>query len=141
MIELLREYRKEGTFGVMTLEDGAVFATVERPWLDNKPGISCIPEGVYRLALRVSPIIQRTTHDKYQRGWEVTDVPKRSMIMIHIANFVHELQGCIGVGLRHGFIGVLYGVQSSAVAFDRLMSRLATRDEWYIEIKGAEKNV
>ena len=43
-------YSPMGTFGVLTVDDFECY-TVERPWLDNKPRESCIPEGVYRLEL------------------------------------------------------------------------------------------
>jgi len=135
MIELLRRYNPDGTFGQMTLEDGSVFATVERPWLDNQVGVSCIPEGVYTLALRDSEVVNRTTHGKYQRGWNVTNVPERSLIMIHIANFPHDVQGCIGVGLKQGYLAGKYAVLQSRFAFDRLMAKLALKDTWTLEIK------
>jgi hypothetical protein len=139
MIELLRRYNPDGTFGQMTLEDGSVFATVERPWLNNQVGISCIPEGVYLLTLRDSEVVNRTTHGRYKRGWNVTGVPNRSFIMIHIANFPRNVEGCIGVGLKQGFLAGEYAVLQSRDAFDRLMQRLAIRNEWYLEIKAGSQ--
>lgn len=135
MIELVRRYREDGTFGQLTLEDGAVFFTVERPWLDNRSRVSCIPEGVYRLALRESPVVYRTSREKYSRGWSVTNVPSRSLIMIHVANLPTEVEGCIGVGMKHGFLGGKFATLSSRAAFERLMQKLAVRDEWFIDIK------
>ncbi len=135
MIELLRDYHDDRTLGYMTLESGARLATIERPWLNNQPMVSCIPEGVYKIHLRESSVINRTTHGKYLHGWEVTGVPNRSFIMIHIANFPHELEGCIGVGLKHGMLDREMAVRQSGAAFDLLMHELAARPEWYLEIK------
>lgn len=135
MIELLRDYRDDRTLGSMTLENGDAFCTMERPWLNNQPMVSCIPEGVYKLALRDSSVVGRTTHGAHLQGWEVTDVPRRQFIMIHIANFPHELEGCIGIGLSHGFLAGEMAVLQSAVAFERLMLALTGRSEWYLEIK------
>ncbi len=135
MIELLRDYHDDRTFGQMTLESGTVVYTMERPWLNNQPLVSCIPEGVYRLALRDSSVVNRTTRGKYLRGWEVTDVPNRSFIMLHIANFPRDVEGCIGVGLKRGSLAGELAILQSGKAFDLLMRELSARSEWYLEIK------
>lgn len=64
--------------------------TLELPWRENKQNISCIPIGRY-------PIRPRTSK-KYGLHLEVLNVPDRSYILIHEANFVSQLRGCIAVG-------------------------------------------
>lgn len=139
MIELLRDNKPDRTPGIMTLEDGTEFCTMERPWIQNMQAVSCIPEGVYRLDLRDSNVINRTTKGKYLKGWEVTNVPNRSLIMIHIANFPYQLMGCIAVGMKHGFLpsrnGQEYAVLQSAIAFEKMMTILSARTEWFLEVK------
>jgi len=137
MITVLRNYETVGTFGIMVLEDGCQLFTVERPYIDNLPNVSCIPEGIYPLRLRSSPLIVRTTKGKYEKGWQVCEVPGRDLIELHVANYPRDLKGCIGVGMKTGFIGSERAVLKSAVAFDELMSRLDGRDEWFIEFKKA----
>lgn len=66
--------------------------TLELPWENNASGISCIPAGSYRMAYVHSPRYGR-------KMWRVLDVPKRSGILIHAANFVRQLRGCIAPGL------------------------------------------
>ena len=83
-------YHPEGTLGVMTV-GGEEFYTVERPWEHNLPRISCIPEGTYEMQRRKSP--------KFGWCWEVKDVPNRTYILFHSANFPDELQGCIAPGM------------------------------------------
>ena len=140
MIELFRTYREEGAFGIMTLEDQSVFYTVERPNLNNIPKTSCIPEGVYRLGLRQSPMIERTSQGEYTTGWEVMDVPNRDFIMIHIANLPTEVEGCIGIGLKQGYLAGKFAVLQSRDAFERFMTKLAGRTEWYLEIKSSRSS-
>ena len=53
-VYLDRAYLPNGTFGVLRA-GGNKLVTVERPWEDNKPGISAIPEGVYKLDPYESP--------------------------------------------------------------------------------------
>ena len=66
--------------------------TLELPWKDNKPNVSCIPVGVYPFHKRYSEKHGMTVIGIY-------DVPDRKDIEIHIANFVYELLGCIAVGV------------------------------------------
>jgi len=69
------------------------FKTVELPWKDNQRGISCIPTGIYDIAKHTSP--------KFGPALWVLAVPGRSEILIHQANFWHDLRGCIAPGKKH----------------------------------------
>lgn len=82
-------YTPIGTLGRLFVGDSTLF-TVERPWLGNKPFSSCIPPGHYQC--------QRYSSPKYPDTWEIVGVPERSLILFHVANFPHEVQGCIGLG-------------------------------------------
>lgn len=64
--------------------------TLELPWKNNQRKVSCIPAGTYKVRPRVS--------QKYGAHLHLLDVPGRDMILIHEANFVHQLLGCIAVG-------------------------------------------
>lgn len=72
--------------------------TVERPWLDNQPYTSCIPAGTYKAFTRVSPSNGNVI--------ELIDVPGRTFIQFHVANWAWQLEGCIGVGLTRKVDGV-----------------------------------
>jgi len=130
---------EEGTFGKLIFPDGWWCYTVERPWLDNKPMVSCIPDGVYSLGLRYSPTVRRITRDRYMEGWEVQDVEGRTYIMIHPGNWPTDLQGCIGVGEQYmelqGHDGKLHkAVTNSQTTFDEVMKRLNAQSYWGIDI-------
>jgi|SRR5690606_11045739 len=92
MIATLERYKMtpEHTMGVLVIGEEQ-FYTVERPWLDNKSFVSCIPEGEYRCVRYSSP--------KFPDTFEVTKVPGRTYILIHAGNYAHDVQGCIAVGL------------------------------------------
>lgn len=64
--------------------------TLELAWKNNLPKQSCIPAGSYRITPRFS--------QKYKHHLHILDVPNRSWILIHEANFSYELLGCIAVG-------------------------------------------
>jgi len=85
---LVRAYFPSGTNGDLFVDGVFCSHTIELPWKDNHRGISCIPEGRYPVRKRFS----------LKRQWhlEVSQVPGRSLILIHAANdALHELQGCI----------------------------------------------
>jgi hypothetical protein len=133
-------YAPDGTFGLLFFPSGESFYTAERPWLGNKKSESCIPEGVYALCKRHSPIVQRTSGGKYIEGWEVTDVPNRDYIMIHPGNFpLKDLEGCIAVGKSFQIIEDRLGVPRNAVgasrtAFNEMMELMEVSDYWDLEI-------
>ena len=99
---------KDRTIGRLTYNDEHFF-TVERPWLDNKQNISCIPTGFYELVRVDSPKFGPDT-------WEVANVTGRSSILIHVANTPADVIGCIGLGM--GLFPQLQGVSSSKAAIE-----------------------
>lgn len=78
------------THGIILRQNKPYCSTLERPWLNNENGISCIPAGLYKVTKFNSP----------SKGevFLLHDVPGRSMIEMHVANHVSELKGCIAVG-------------------------------------------
>ena len=133
-------YSPDGTFGVMTFPTGEQFYTVERPWLGNKPMESCIPEGLYILQKRYSPAVDRSSGGEFDEGWEVTNVPGRTFIMIHPGNWPINFQGCIGVGKEYTVIPDRSGVPRNGVtrsrdAFRDMMELMETSNAWDIDIR------
>ncbi len=101
--------------------------TVERPWANNTPNISCIPEGEYTMRPR-----------RYYRGgydtWEICDVPGRTYIMLHSANVPSELEGCVGVGSHRYFIGGEWAVESSRATLAELLLHMKEATEATLRI-------
>lgn len=89
--------------------EGETFWSVERPWLNNKPFESCIPDGTYSMRRRDSP---RFGPDM----WEIFGVPNRTHILVHAGNWSHSVVGCVALG--SSLFGDLSGVASSRKAID-----------------------
>jgi len=107
-LKLLRVAKSiEGTYGVFinNLDNKPICLSLERSWQDNKPFISCIPLGTYKLV-------------KYRKPgqFQLMDVKNRTYILIHVANYVHQLAGCIAPGSSFS----KSGVQSSGKAINKL---------------------
>jgi len=114
-------YANDGTYGYITLPSGIVLATVERPWLDNAPSVSCIPIGTYICKPR-----------RYFRGdydaIEITDVKGRSYILFHVGNYVHNSKGCILINTDFGWNdGKMCGISSTS-AFSKFMEELGNSE-------------
>jgi hypothetical protein len=70
--------------------------TLELPWNGNKTSISCIPRGMYHVSHRNSP--------KHKDHLLIEDVVYRSSILVHVVNYVTEIEGCVGVGKAYADI-------------------------------------
>lgn len=108
--------------------------TLELPWLDNKTGISCIPEGIYGVRY-----MERSTSGKYNRVYHVYDDPfPRQGILIHTGNLPEHTRGCILVGMKHGWLGERRAVLSSAVGLETLR-RIMGKNEFKLVITSPKK--
>jgi len=125
---LKRQYKEFCTLGTMYLRGEELCKTLERPWKDNKQGISCIPEGSYKC------VKDDTGKFKY---WKVLDVPNRTLIEIHNGNLVKNTEGCILVGKNHLYSNDEWIVQYSISTLKKLKPILG--DEFELIIKEYEK--
>lgn len=113
-------YADTATFGRLTVE-GRTLYTVERPWLENQPRVSCIPEGLFRCKPR-----------RFFRGGydavEVCNVPGRSHILFHRGNRASDVLGCIAVGAQIGVLGGDWAVLKSAEGFRAFMDAYGSKN-------------
>ncbi len=103
--------RTLGQLELMEVEGATKFWTIENPWQDNEPDVSCIPEGSYAMERYDSPSHGANT-------WQLVDVLNRTYIQIHVANYASNVLGCIGLGT--GVMSNLDGVSNSRNAIDLL---------------------
>ncbi len=103
------------------------FKTMELPWKNNQRRISCIPAGRYKVVHRRS--------QKYKLHFHITDVPDRSYILIHPANFSRQLMGCIAPGRTFADIDGdgLKDVTHSGDTMNKLLSVMPESFEIIIE--------
>lgn len=125
-ILLERSYLPNCTIGRLHIpfeDTQKTFATIERPWLDNKPNVSCIPEGVYNC--------EPFSGNRFKGVWILNDVPDRTYILIHAGNYAKDVQGCIAVGQY--LSDSQFMVMNSRHAINELRKLLP--DEFQIKIK------
>ena len=88
VIELQRLYQDGWTDGLIFIKGIMLCRSIELRWANNERNVSCVPEGVYPMA-----IIQ---HPKFGECLQINGVKGRSGILVHVANDAQkELRGCI----------------------------------------------
>jgi hypothetical protein len=101
-------YSETETEGWLWLDDGTRLHTLERPWRAGPPGgmpfVSCVPDGTYELVPHQRPngdlvlALRNPDLGVYYEQADVPDAGGRYLILIHPANFVHQINGCLAPG-------------------------------------------
>ena len=93
---------RSGTLSEVAVDDRHYYG-IERPWINNKAEVSCIPAGEYTLIHHCS--------EKYGDVWafvggSVSYQPSRHAerfaCLIHSANYGRQVKGCLGLGKAKG---------------------------------------
>ena len=90
------------TIGKLFINGESFCDTLENPYINNERNISCIPEGQYKVRLRLA----RESATRDYLHLLVQDVPNRSYILFHIGNTAKDTSGCIlvGNGRKHNVV-------------------------------------
>ena len=114
---LIRDtFSENSVIGELFLDGERMCDTLENPWLDNQRNISCIPEGEYKVRLR----LPRESATRDYLHLLVEDVENRSYILFHRGNTAKDTRGCIlvGLGSQQDF------VSNSVLAMDLLIKEI-----------------
>ena len=109
-------FTKESTIGKLYINGECFCDTLENPYINNERNISCIPEGQYKVRLRLA----RESATRDYLHLLVQDVPNRDCILVHIGNYPSQTQGCIlvGNGREHN------AVNNSRLAMDLVIKEI-----------------
>jgi len=117
---------EDGTFGMMLDGEVPFCLTLERRWVDNKKGESCIPDGIY--------LCNRVQSPKFGNTFEICNVRNRSEILFHKGNLIDDSHGCIILGEQFEPIEGRNAVLSSGKAFNEFMQRTKGINEFNLYI-------
>ena len=119
--------RPDGVFSVILVNNLPIAVALERPWLDNRKGESCIPAGNYLAKRILSP--------KFGETFEITGVTGRCNILFHAGNIMEDSHGCVILGESFNVWSTgQCSVASSKIAFAEFMQVLAGIKEFPVEI-------
>jgi Family of unknown function (DUF5675) len=121
------------TFGMLTIPGTLTLLTLELPWIPDpmfkggSPGRSCVPAGLYQLVTHDTPAHPKTwalVSPDLAVYHEPMDIPihgmGRTACLLHTANLVNQLAGCIAVGDMPGVLTGEVALLDSGDAFGRL---------------------
>jgi hypothetical protein len=115
-----------GTWGRLYLP-GFSCVTVERPWLNNQPFISCIPPGIY-------PVKWATFWKGGYDTIEILDVPDRTEIKVHKAIWPEHVEGCVGIGTSIAVYKERLGILGQTEALGSFLEAARAANPTTIEI-------
>ena len=124
-----------GTFGSLLTDKGhPLILTLENPWRNNEPYVSCIPVGSYAFNRHLSP--------KFGETFIVEGVEDRTHILFHRGNQHTDTHGCVLTGEEYFYFdqpskpGVSNpGLGQSGVAFKKFMNFMDGVDNATIHIR------
>ena len=102
-------------------DDHFSLSTLENPWLDNEPYISCIPKG--------SHTCKRVDSPRYGNTFQVIDVLGRTHILFHWGNWEKNTLGCVLVGCHNNGKDMIL---QSRKGFGRFMRHTEDVDEFLL---------
>ncbi len=109
--------------------------TVEPPWKNNTPFISCIPAGRY--------LCKRYHSPQYEHTFIISNVLGRTYCLFHWGNWggphggkeIGDTQGCVVVGEEFGMLDGVPALLSSKRGFREFLERTKGIDEFHLDIK------
>ena len=130
-IDLVRlESSKEGTFGVLLIKGKIFCMTLENPWKDNEPNVSCVPTGIY--------CAEKINSPKFGLSYELKDVQGRTHIIFgHVGNSSKDTLGCMLFGQRFGSINDIRGILNSRDAMKEFNHAMLGITSFAVHIRNA----
>ncbi len=109
----------KATLGVLKLNMAhSPIYTLELPWRENKPNISCIPEGTYECI--------PYTSEKFPNVYQIKNVPNREAILLHIGNHPTDTHGCVLIG--KGVSPTTPMISNSKEAMDLMRNEISNKE-------------
>lgn len=133
-VELRRDaYTRYGTLGDWQVfcNDPAtpVFSclSAENPDRGNQPGVSCVPEGKYKL---IRSVFHRGGYPCFEIfSADGSPIPGRSLVKVHRGNVADDVQGCVVLGSRPIVLKGQWGVGPSGGSSGAFTGWMQVMDE------------
>lgn len=110
----------------------AICLTLELPWKNNTPYISCIPSGLY--------ICEKITSPSKGETFEITGVIGRKHILFHKGNLNDDTMGCILLGESFNYLKDEQAITNSEHAFTEFMDLLKKEKEFRLDLRSVVVN-
>lgn len=131
-LERFCDHPEMGVFGRLFLNGKMLAYTLEQPWNNNAPFVSCVPAGKYSLISfdsrkygKTFALFNPELNVQVQQTGNKND--RFACLFVHAANETTELKGCVAAGLGLGFAdsdkdGIAHwSLTSSKIAVERVL--------------------
>src|SRR3990167_155203 len=115
------------TYGLLMDKGEPWLNTIEDPWKNNEPFVSCIPPGTYFCKRVLSPHFGDT--------FEIGGVPGRDHILFHCGDDEKDTEGCVLVGLQWGNYTGHVELDASKLAHAKFMKRFIGTDTFMLHVR------
>ena len=122
-LKIRRLYLDNVTLGAVEFGDFRCLS-LELPWLANRVNVSCIPGGIGSQS--VMYYCCKIDSEKLGECFEIMNVPGRTHIRGHSANYTRQIQGCVAFGdsIKDIDLDGVLDVTNSRATFSKLMDLL-----------------
>lgn len=131
ILALVRETVAPATLGRLFIDGVPECDTLELPWKDNLKEVSCLAPGRY-------PVIFGYSQRFRREMLRLMDTAHRVGILIHAANHVSELRGCIALGKRLGPDSLMESKPAVEALEAKVRAALGRGEAVRIEIRNPE---
>ena len=111
--------------------DGWMLCTLENPWIDNEPYISCIPFGTYTC--------KRVDSPRFGNTFQIMEVADRSHILFHWGNYEKDTMGCVLLGIDSNWKSMIYSSRKGFGQFIKHMEKVRVFELSIVVNLGGEK--
>ena len=126
-------YSAANNFGIDLGDSRKGVHSLELPWKGNQQKISCVPTGIYECVRSMYYGGDGVGGKKDYECFELVDVPGRTEVKIHVGNYPHNFEGCIGLGMARSEDPP--AIWSSGKAFALFMDYCHGVDSFQLEIR------
>lgn len=120
LLERFADHISLGCPGILTLDGEYLGTTMEQIYADNKPYISCVPRGTYKLVPHHSKkygdvfmMVNPELNVYAFKDDRIDDTDRFKCYFTHRGSYHKDFKGCVGVGRLYTLIGYQMGVNDT----------------------------
>lgn len=114
----------DGIVGILVGDNGFNCATLERTW----EGLPKVPGGNY---ICIRGLFRLEGQTSLQSYFQITNVPNHTDILFHPANYITDLNGCVGLGTEGSNPNMIC---ESRITFQSFMSSLQNTNSFELTV-------
>lgn len=120
------DFRPDRTYGALIGPDGPFIFTLELPWRENEPQVSCFPRGSWECTRVISP--------RWGETFDIA-VPGRKLLRVHWGSTEDDTLGCLITATTFDPTKGINGAVDSRKAFNEFMRTMRGVDRFTLHVE------